>query len=433
MTTPGLSRRALLAGAAGAGGAALVGCSVGRGSSSQATAADAATPPGATDGPTLATGPVYLPFHGPHQRGVTAVHHGHGILAAFTVTARNREELRQMLTTLTTESERLMTGRPYEERAPDLAPLHPGTVGNPPPPADLSVTVSVGSSLFDQRFGLAERLPAQLEPMPALTNDRLDPARTHGDVLLSISSTRGDVDRYALRQLLRTTRGALAPRWIVDGSSGRSDARPAQPDKADEPSGRNPMGFLEGTSNLDPLDEGQMDEFVWVHDDPGEPAWTTGGTYQVVRAIRMRVELWDRVGLTDQQDLIGRQKVSGAPLDGTVETDVPDFANDPDGTITPLDAHVRRANPRTPETAGQKILRTGLNYWRGLDGAGQLDEGRAFVSYQRSIRDQFLPIQERLAGEPLEAYLVPEGGGYFYVLPGVEDHDRYLGDTLLEG
>ena len=31
------------------------------------------------------------------------------------------------------------------------------------------------------------------------------------------------------------------------------------------------------------------------------------------------------------------------------------------------------------------------------------------------------------------ATLVPEGGGYFYVLPGVESHDRYLGDTLLEG
>lgn len=421
MNAPRLSRRALIAGAAGVGGAALVGCSMGKGSSSEASTQ------GTANGLVAATEPVYLPFYGPHQSGVTAVHQGSGLMAAFTVTAKDREELRQMLSTLTTESERIMTGRAYEERDPNLPPLYTGTVGNPPPPADLSITVSVGSSLFDERFGLADRIPADLEPMPFLANDRLDPARTHGDVLLSISSAHEDIDLFALRQIMRTTRGTLALHWMLDGYSRRVQAQPG------EAGVRNLMGFVDGTSNLDPLDADQMDEFVWVDNDPGEPAWTTGGTYQVVRAIRMRVEFWDRARLTEQENLFGRKKASGAPLDGTVETDIPDYAADPDGKIIPLDAHIRLANPRTPETAKQMIFRKGINYSRGFDGAGQLDEGLAFVSYQRSIRNQFLPVQERLAGEPLEEYLVPEGGGYFYVLPGVESHDRYLGDTLLEG
>jgi deferrochelatase/peroxidase EfeB len=150
----------------------------------------------------------------------------------------------------------------------------------------------------------------------------------------------------------------------------------------------------------------------------------------VVRVIRMFVEFWDRTRLAEQEDLIGRRKSDGAPLDGEVETDEPDFASDPNGDTTPLDAHIRLANPRTPETASQRILRKGFSFSRGFDGAGRLDQGLAFVSYQRSIDRQFMPIQERLAGEPLEEYIQPEGGGFYYVLPGVTEPGGVLGEDL---
>ncbi|MNU07254.1 Deferrochelatase/peroxidase EfeB precursor [compost metagenome] len=41
-------------------------------------------------------------------------------------------------------------------------------------------------------------------------------------------------------------------------------------------------------------------------------------------------------------------------------------------------------------------------------------------------------MQNRLNGEPLEEYLKPIGGGYFFALPGVQDHKDYYARTLME-
>jgi len=286
------------------------------------------------------------------------------------------------------------------------------------------VVLSVGASLFDGRFGLADRRPRELVDMPRLANDRLDPERTHGDVLLSIASAHEDHDLFALRQLMRATRGTMTLRWMLDGFNRRVAAKPG------EAGVRNLMGFVDGTASLDPTDDELMDRFVHVADDDGEPAWCVGGSYQAVRVVRMFVEFWDRTRLGEQERLIGRRKRDGAPLDGEAEVDVPDFAADPDGDRTPLDAHIRLANPRTPQTEGQRFLRKGFNFSRGFDGAGLLDQGLAFVSFQHSLQRQFLPVAERLAGEPLEEYIRPVGGGFFFTLPGVPDGE-FLGERLL--
>jgi deferrochelatase/peroxidase EfeB len=145
----------------------------------------------------------------------------------------------------------------------------------------------------------------------------------------------------------------------------------------------------------------------------------------------MFVEFWDRTPLAEQEAIMGRHKATGAPLGAEHETDVPDYAADPEGRTIPLDAHIRLANPRTPETEGSLILRRGFSYARGYDRAGRLDQGLAFVCFQRSLERGFLAVQARLTGEPLEEYILPEGGGFFFALPGAR-RGSYLGQALVE-
>jgi deferrochelatase/peroxidase EfeB len=56
--------------------------------------------------------------------------------------------------------------------------------------------------------------------------------------------------------------------------------------------------------------------------------------------------------------------------------------------------------------------------------------GLLFVCYQASLDSGFVAIQNRLNGEPLEEYIQPVGGGYFFALPGVPNPSSYLGERL---
>jgi len=411
----GISRRTFVTGALGTGaavgaGAALAGCS----SSEQQPAPAAAA--------------RFVPFEGAHQTGIAALPiPEQGLVASFTVQSKDRAGLRSTLLALTDEIRGLMAGKPPTVRDPAYPPVDSGILGEKPPPDNLSVVVGVGASLFDDRFGLADRKPKELVTMPFLANDRLEPKLSHGDLSIIVEAGHNDTVQFALRQLMRRTRSDLVLRWMIDGYARGIGA--GQASEAATP--RNLLGFKDGTNNLDVDDDAVMDRHVWVGPDDGEPAWAVGGSYQAVRIIRMFVEFWDRTQLAEQEGIIGRRKVSGAPLGMTGEFDDPNYAEDPDGKRIKLDAHIRLANPRTTETEQNLILRRGFNYSRGFDGAGRLDQGLAFVAYQRSLQEGFLTVQSRLKGEPLEEYILPVGGGFFFMLPGVSGPDRFLGDQLV--
>ncbi|MDT8261966.1 Dyp-type peroxidase, partial [Roseomonas sp. DSM 102946] len=249
----------------------------------------------------------------------------------------------------------------------------------------------------------------------------------HGDLLLQVCANTPQSTIHALRDIIKAAPDLLRLRWRLDGT-----LPPASGGQAPRQTPRNLLGFKDGTANLDPTDPALMERHIWVGPEDGEPAWARGGSYQVVRIIRNFVERWDRTPLQEQQQIFGRDKREGAPLGLEREHDIPDYAADAEGKRIPLDAHIRLANPRTPETADSLILRRPFNYDRGVTRAGQLDMGLLFICFQRNLRRGFIAVQERLNGEPLEEYIKPTGGGYFFALPGVPDPGRYLGQGLIE-
>ena len=143
--------------------------------------------------------------------------------------------------------------------------------------------------------------------MTTFPNDNLDPTQIHGDLSIQPAGShcRHGGTRHAGHNQLYAWR-RMQPRWRVDGVLAPS-----------RPSGtpRNYLGFNDGIANPAVTKPEVASELIWVQPGTG-PSWTVGGTFQVVRVIRMLVEFWDRVSLQEQETMIGRRRATGAPLDG---------------------------------------------------------------------------------------------------------------------
>ena len=420
-----VDRRRFLTSSAGLVGAGGVGAAIGAGLVDQASASPRDMAPeaqaAAVNRRSLQS---RYPFDGDHQSGILEPRQSEATVVALDSVAPNTAVLFEALQSISTEARRLTQGSPVGIQEIDDPPPDSGILGDYDSPDSLTVTIGFGPSLFDDRYGLAGKRPQHLTTMPTFVHDEIDPAGAGGDVVLQICATHRDTVVHTLREILRAVAGRLVVRWTLDGFQS-ANRGPTEKSNA-----RNLFAFRDGTSNPDVTDPGEMNRVVWVRSGGGEPAWTAGGTYLVARTIRMHVEFWDRVGMLEQEQMIGRYRVSGAPLGGTNEFQNPDFPSDPHGKRIPLDAHIRLANPRTPATADQRILRRGYNYHRGIDEAGDLDQGLLFLAFNQDPPRQFVRVQTRLEQEPMVDYITPVGGGYFFVPPGAKGGSDWVGSGL---
>ncbi len=418
-----LQRRRVLLGM-GVAGAALAGSAL----SCPAMAASGAANAQVTQAPSSDKTQDHHEFHGQHQNGIVTPRPAAGMLVSFDVLATDRADLERLFRTLNERIAFLTKGGPVTQVDPKLPPTDSGILGPVVTPDNLTVTVSVGESLFDERYGLSSVKPKHLSRMQGFPNDALEPAFCHGDLSLQFCANTADTNIHALRDIVKNLPDLLLVRWKQEGT-----VPPQAPTKPGVPpqSARNFLGFRDGSANPDSNDNTLMNSIVWVQPGSDEPKWAVDGSYQAVRIIRNFVERWDRTPLQEQQSIFGRNKASGAPMDGHHETDVPDYSKDPEGKVTKLDAHIRLANPRTAETSKNLILRRPFNYSNGVNKNGQLDMGLLFICYQSNLENGFIAVQTRLNGEPLEEYLKPIGGGYFFTLPGVRDDKDFIGRSLL--
>ena len=414
--TPGVGRRRFFQGAAG--GAALG--ALAAGGTARAVSAQGATATSAEDDRELVdlTG-QYRFFDQAHPPGVATLPQRHALYMTFDmVDGSTRAALQTLLARWTAAISVLMAGRPIGQ----VRPLRDEAVGQDTgeavglAPANVTVTVGLGPGLFDRRFGLATHKPELLAALPQLPSDKLTPETTGGDLSLQVCSDDPQVSYHAVRNLARMARDTVATRWTVNGF-GRASAGPGQQTP------RNLLGFKDGTRNLrQPV---ELDQHVWLRD----AGWMTGGTYQVVRKIQMTVETWDADRVSDQEQVIGRTKVEGAPLTGRQEFDAPDFAATGAGGQPVIDpqSHVALASPEN--NGGVRILRRGYNYTDGIDQYGQLDAGLLFIAYMNDP-DSFVRLQRKLgASDALNEYISHVGSGIF-AIPPTPASGHYIGEQL---
>lgn len=315
MTCPVSGRRGFVKTALVGAGLAAAGLTTDR-----AEAADATDSGGVVD------------FHGTYQAGITTPTPTAAAFVSFDVIADNRDELADLLRTITARARFLTAGGTPADLGVGAPPSDSGILGPTVPADDLTVTVGVGSSLFDDRYGLAALKPRRLTPMRTFPNDDLDAAECHGDLSLQLCAGHSDTVVHALRDIARHTRGGMQIKWKIDGHQNPSRPTGAQ---------RNYLGFKDGIANPDVSSSREMDKLVWVTDSAGEPTWATGGSYQVIRIIRMLTEFWDRVSLSEQELMIGRRRDTGAPSTAPPR---------PTSPATPRTPRARRS-PSTPTSA----------------------------------------------------------------------------------
>lgn len=356
------------------------------------------------------------------QAGIETPPQRHIMFMTFDLTTQNPRDLQILLARWSSAIAQMMRG----ETIGQIEPLRTSGVGSDTGeamdlgPSSLTVTVGLGPRIFSDALGLAGKKPPLMRELISLPSDNFNPAFTGGDLSIQACADDPQVAYHAVRNLARIAKslGAATTRWSVLGfgraSAGKGQSTP-----------RNLFGFKDGTRNI--TEKADFKRHVWI--DDGGPAWQQQGTYQVVRKIRMHIENWDTDRVSDQNNVFGRHKLSGAPLSGKKEFDPPDFhAKDSSGELViPATAHISLAAHENNQ--GVRILRRSYNYTDGLNNLGLLDAGLLFVSYQNDPA-HFERLQARLgAADALNEYISHIGSAVFFVPPAPAE-GSYIGADL---
>ena len=328
-------------------------------------------------------------------------------------------------------------------------------------PDSYRVTISVGfgESLFVDRtgfdrFGLRSQKPKFLKTMPSFRGDApsLEPARSASDLILLVASDHPYVNVAIVRyfaehfnkKFSKKHQGSGKERPMlnfrdVEQGFGRVDKREF-------------LRFDDGIENLQ-VDPQELRRLVYVDESDNEPAWCINGAYLVYRKIRENMPVWEGLGVPEQERMIGRKKETGKPLsrDPSGKDDMtPVFPDPTDDSLCPLNAHIRKVQPRRSgrdlfgrNDLERRFLRRPYPFFDGLDEQGHSINGLHFIAFMKSIQQQFEHIVNMWqmnanfpkpgAGEDAlykKGILSTIDGGYYFCPPGLKEKNDFFGSGM---
>jgi Dyp-type peroxidase family len=327
-------------------------------------------------------------------------------------------------------------------RIPDLAPT-----AVPHEHDHMTVLIALGPNAF--------KLSGAKQPLPGgLGDDRLfaSPRPTGGGPLLVGSGLQYASDvraNFATEevcfQVIADTKLAV-DRTIVETWKLLSDAADPHTGLPDlepttfylgfqRPDHRSWIDFHDGLSNL----HSEEREDAIAIKAGTEDEWCVGGTYLAFMRLAVDLPAWRRLSRSDQELLVGRDKLSGCPItevgaDGELRTDpacpvagtqIWETPNDPKfseprgtGDATVAASHVQRANHHLPpasDPGSRRIFRQGYEFMEWKEGAPGFRAGLNFVSFQDTTERLIKMLTN-------EGWLgrVNFGGDAAHPLPGME-------------
>ncbi len=429
-----LGRRGLLRGGLLAGGGAIAGGLIAGTATHEIDGADTTDAKDAT-----------VPFWGAHQAGIVTDTQLHSVLASFDLNTTSKDDVIAVLQRWTTLAAALTAGESTTipiYYSPHVVGAYANTTRKSTTsdsleawqlgPQRLTLTIGFGPGLFvgngEDRFGVADKRPPQLVDLPRFPGDQLDDSQSHGDLFIQACGDDPQVVFHAVRSMARIAPDIATLRWTQIGFSPSNDGGTP----------RNLMGFKDGTINSNAHPPADLDSSVWAGKD--SPGWMHGGSYLVYRRIRITLENWDRLPVDLQEQVIGRSKVSGAPLGAKTEFDALDLTTRSGGQpVIPATAHARLAAPES--NGGAIILRRAFSYnngttpfverWPPWRQALEYDAGLLFLAYQTDPRTAFIRINNRLAiDDALNQFTTHTASGIFAIPPGAARPGNWIGEEL---
>lgn len=244
--------------------------------------------------------------------------------------------------------------------------------------------VGIGAEIWPDLFpGVPS--PAQLHPFQVIAGDKYTAVSTPGDLFFHIRAHTPDLC-FELERILLDQLGDTVT--VVDEVVGFRyfDARDL-------------LGFVDGTAN--PVGPDKT-ESALVGDR--EPNWA-GGSYVLVQKYLHQLREWDRETVEEQEDIIGRTKLSNIEL--------------PDATGDAQKSHKTLNTIEGPNGTEQDILRDNMPF--GSVAAGEF--GTYFIGYAGDLQVTEEMLRRMFIGDPPGKYdrildfSTVETGCVFFVPP----------------